>query len=268
MTVLFCLSLGLGGGGASPDRPWTHILSRGKPDVKPLRLYFWRVVIQSSGQGGSASPFPSIEHRKRAPGWSRAAPAPSPRARADKAGTDDDPRGRRPATRQQEQGIAAQRATGAPETRDAPRHTLPSPPQRTGGHFAAAPPGALARRELPPRESRNDKKAGTNDHHPARHLGGVGIKSRQRPHPSQGTLVPASRRPHPPNDDAAANSRAERRATPERESPPQRMAATTMTAARLLDIGTVFRQNMSEKLFRSEIDAKHFADEIVSEWRI
>lgn len=32
-----------------------------------------------------------------------------------------------------------------------------------------------------------------------------------------------------------------------------------MTAARLLDIGTVFRQNMSEKLFRSEIDAKHFA---------
>ena len=48
------------------DRPCTHILSRGKPDVKPLRLYFWRVVIQSSGQGGSASPFPSIGHRKQA----------------------------------------------------------------------------------------------------------------------------------------------------------------------------------------------------------
>lgn len=131
-------------------RPCTHILSRGKPVVKPLWLYYRRVVIQSSGQGGSA-----------------------------------------------------------------PRPFPPSPPQRTGGRFARRNfRRASARRDWPPRESRNDKKAGTNDHHPARHLGGVGIKSRQRPHPSQGALVPASRRPHPPNDDAAANSRAERRASP------------------------------------------------------
>lgn len=89
-------------------------------------------------------------------------------------------------------------------------------PRRSGqaGASPAAISGAIARRELPPKESGNDKKAGTNDHHPARHLGGVGIKSRQRPHHSEGTLVPASRRPHPPNDDAAANSRAERRASP------------------------------------------------------
>lgn len=75
------------------DRPCTHILSRGKPDVKPLRLYFWRVVIQSSGKGGSVSPFPSIGHCKRAPGVVAQRPPPPKRARADKAGTDDDPRG-------------------------------------------------------------------------------------------------------------------------------------------------------------------------------
>lgn len=146
------------------DRPCTHILSRGKPDVKPLRLYFWRVVIQSSGQGGSASPFPSIEHRKRAPGVVAQRPPPPKRARADKAGTDDDPRGRRPATRQQEQGIPPPNGRRAPRNaRDAPRHALPSPPQRTGGHFArrnfrrACATGTTAEREQERQKGRHQR---------------------------------------------------------------------------------------------------------------
>ena len=189
------------------DRPCTHILSRGKPDVKPLRLYFWRVVIQSSGQGGPAPrPFRSRDVSARR-GWSRSA-RPRPRERAPTK------RGRTTT-----QGAASGHAAAGAGTRDtAPRHALPSPPQRTHTQRGRTAHALLRRRtappELPPQESGNDKKAGTNDHHPARHLGGVGIKSRQRPHPSQGTLVPASRRPHPPNDDAAASSRAERRASP------------------------------------------------------
>lgn len=217
--MLFCRSLGHGGAGTSPGSTLHAypITRQARCQAPAALLLARRDTIERSGR--TRTPSLSFEGCKRAPGVVAQRPPPPKRARADKAGTDDDPRGRRPATRQQEQGSPPPNGRRAPRNaRDAPRHALPSPPQRTHTQRGRTAHALLRRRtappELPPRESRNDKKAGTNDHHPARHLGGVGIKSRQRPHPSRGTLVPASRRPHPPNDDAAASSRAERRASP------------------------------------------------------
>lgn len=206
--MLFCRSLGHGGGGASPGSTLHAypITRQARCQALAALLLARRDTIERSGR------FRIPVSLDRAPqaraGGGRAAPAPAQESARRQSGD-----GRRP------KGAASGHAAAGAGTRDtAPRHALPSPPQRTHTQRGRTAHALLRRRtappELPPKESGNDKKAGTNDHHPARHLGGVGIKSRQRPHPSQGTLVPASRRPHPPNDDAAASSRAERRASP------------------------------------------------------
>lgn len=217
--MLFCRSLGHGGVGASPGSTLHAypITRQARCQALAALLLARRDTIER--QGRFRIPVPLDRAPQARAGGGRAAPAPAQESARRQSGDGRRPKGRRPATRQQEQGSPPPNGRRAPRNaRDAPRHALPSPPQRTHTQRGRTAHALLRRRtappELPPRESRNDKKAGTNDHHPARHLGGVGIKSRQRPHPSQGTLVPASRRPHPPNDDAAANSRAERRASP------------------------------------------------------
>ena len=145
-------------------RPCTHILSRGKPDVKPLRLYFRRVVIQSSGQGGPAPrPFRSRDASARR-GWSRSA-RPRPKERAPTK------RGRTAApwaavrTRGSRSRVARRPTDGAlPGPRDtAPRHAPPSPPQRTGGRFArrnfrrACATGTTAERERERQKGRHQR---------------------------------------------------------------------------------------------------------------
>lgn len=189
VTVLFCRSLGLGDVPAPPGltlRIYNITRQAGCQALAAL-LPARRDTIER--QGESRAPSLPFEGCKRAPAkrGRTAAPRAAVRARGSRR------RGARRPT------------DGAPPDYEPPRRDMHPRPRRSGqaGVSPAAISGARARRELPPQESGNDKKAGTNDHHPARHLGGVGIKSRQRPHPSQGTLVPVSRRPHPPNDDAA-----------------------------------------------------------------
>ena len=204
-----------------------HILSRGKPDVKPLRLYFRRVVIQLSGQGESRAPFPSFEGCKRAPGEVAQRPPPPKRARADKARADRRPTGGGPSARQQEKGSAPPNGRRAPGLRaTAPRHSPPSPPQRTGGHFArrnfrrACATGTTAERERERQRGRHQRPPPSPAPWRSRHQeppataplpGNVGA--------CQPPSAPAERRRSARSGAPSAGLR------PERESPPQRMAA-------------------------------------------
>ena len=93
MTVLFCRSLGHGGAGTSPGSTLHAypITRQARCQAPAALLLARRDTIERSGR--TRTPSLSFEGCKRAPGVVAQRPPPPKRARADKAGTDDDPRG-------------------------------------------------------------------------------------------------------------------------------------------------------------------------------
>lgn len=138
MTVPFCRSHGDDGGSTAGNRPCTDNISRRKTDVKPLRLYIRRVVIQSERQGepercsprGRIAPA-QISQRRTAP-------------RGTTAGREQD--------RQKEAGPTPTQPGTAEEgaTEAASDHT----PKRGGGH--QRPPEGPATTSAPAAEPGHD----------------------------------------------------------------------------------------------------------------